>query len=120
MPGTVPLVSDAADQFRAVLDSATWNEPEIAVYLGAVGEQVHSAREIHGIMTRQMVSPVYWHKTIENMISAGVDDFTEVGPGKVLRGLMRKAVAPGIAYEIRGVDNKRFVKQIAERGKIIA
>ena len=109
-----PLVAPAAIKFKEVLDTATWNEPKVDVYLGALGERVSSADQIHEIMTRQITSPVYWHKTVESMISEGVSDFLEVGPGKVLRGLMRKAVAPGIDYEIRGVDNKRFVKQFAE------
>lgn len=115
-----PLVADAAQKFQAVLESAEWCEPQADVYLGAVGERVNDVDEIQAIMNRQIISPVHWHKTIESMIRAGLNQFVEVGPGKVLRGLMRKAVAPGTEYDIHGVDNKRFVKQLSQNGGTIA
>lgn len=113
-----PLVADAAAKFEAILDSATWSEPTAAVFLGAIGRRAEDLQEIRSVMARQIVSPVHWHETMNSMIAAGVDDFVEVGPGKVLRGLMRKAVSAKIQYDIRGVDNKRFVNQTAERGRI--
>ena len=109
-----PLVKNAARKFKAVLDTATWCDPQIHVFLGAVGKEVATAEEIRDIMFRQITSPVYWHETIQAMIDVGMNDFLEVGAGKVLRGLMRKAVAPGVKYDIRGVDNKRFVKRLVE------
>jgi [acyl-carrier-protein] S-malonyltransferase len=110
-----PLVAEAAEKVRAVMDTVVFHEPQSQVFLGAVGVAVASAAEIREIMNRQIVSPVRWYKTMEAMIASGVDDFTEVGPGKVLRGLMRKAVSMDLKYEFRGVDNKRFVKQVIER-----
>lgn len=115
-----PLVSSAAEAFCRVLESATWMEPEVAVFLGAVGEKVNTADEIRSIMKRQITSPVHWFKTIEAMLADGITEFVEVGPGKILRGLMRKAVSPGIKYDIRGVDNKRYVKALCESGGSIA
>jgi [acyl-carrier-protein] S-malonyltransferase len=46
--------------------------------------------EIRHILVRQVVSPVLWEDSIQTMLTAGVDEFYEIGPGKVLKGLLKR------------------------------
>ena len=64
--------------------------PEIPVYSN-VDAQTHSdPAELKDILVRQVVSPVRWEESIRTMLAAGIDEFYEIGPGKVLTGLLKR------------------------------
>lgn len=64
--------------------------PRIPVYSNVDARPHESPEEIRQILVRQVVSPVLWEDCMRNMQAAGADRFYEVGPGKVLRGLMKR------------------------------
>lgn len=82
-----PLMADASDVLAGRLASMTLAQPRIALYSNVTGQPYGDAAEL---LARQVCSPVRWHATVENMVSAGFDTFIEVGPGKTLTGLVKK------------------------------
>ena len=56
-------------------------------------------------MPRQIYSSVHWTQTIEKMVSEGVDTFIEIGPGKVLAGLVKKTVPEAIVYNVHDKES---------------
>ena len=54
------------------------------------GEKLNSSDDIKEIMKLQVMSSVYWEKSIRNMINDGIDTFIEIGPGRVLSGFVKK------------------------------
>ena len=56
-----------------------------------VDAQPHTdPEEIRGLLVRQVVQPVLWEQTLRNLLAAGVDRFYEIGPGRVLAGLLKR------------------------------
>ena len=64
--------------------------PRIPVYSNVDAKPHENPEEIRQILVRQVVSPVLWEDSVRNMRVAGADQFYEVGPGKVLRGLLKR------------------------------
>ncbi|MAG94098.1 MAG: [acyl-carrier-protein] S-malonyltransferase [Planctomycetaceae bacterium] len=72
------------------LAGASVNSPEIPVVSNVDAAMHESPDEIRELLVRQVVSPVLWEDSVRTMLAAGVDEFYEIGPGKVLRGLMKR------------------------------
>ncbi|NNC70782.1 MAG: ACP S-malonyltransferase [Flavobacteriaceae bacterium] len=85
-----PLMEPAREELATAIENTNFNEPICPIYQNVKGTAVHSAAEIKNNLIAQLTAPVKWTQSIQQMISDGASSFTEVGPGKVLRGLMRK------------------------------
>jgi [acyl-carrier-protein] S-malonyltransferase len=72
------------------LSQVTVQVPRIPVYSNVDARPHENPEEIRQILVRQVVSPVLWEDCVRNMQAAGADQFYEVGPGKVLRGLLKR------------------------------
>lgn len=107
-----PLVKHAAEKFEQVLDTVEFSNARCPLVLGATGEVTQDADEILAVMKRQIVSPVRWTKVTQTLRSLGADKFLEVGPGKVLRGLLRRNIDSSVKYEVAGIDNSRSVTEL--------
>jgi [acyl-carrier-protein] S-malonyltransferase len=83
------LMKPAAEQFKDVLRSATWYDASLPVVANVLAAPVTEKEVIQEKLVEQLYSPVQWYPSIEKMIELGVDTFIEVGPGKVLAGLMK-------------------------------
>ncbi len=83
-----PFMDEAAKQLLEELQKSELKKPEIPVYANSTAQPYGEAREER--LAGQVNSPVYWQKTVENMISDGITTFIEVGPGKTLCGLIKK------------------------------
>jgi len=84
------IMKPADDQLAEALADADIKAPDIPVISNVDVESHSDADEIRNILVRQVVNPVLWEDSINVMISAGVTEFYEVGPGKVLKGLLRR------------------------------
>jgi [acyl-carrier-protein] S-malonyltransferase len=71
------------------------------VYANVTAQPVQSAKEIRELLVQQLTSPVRWEKSVTKMISAGATTFVEIGPGKVLQGLVKRINA---AVQVKGID----------------
>jgi [acyl-carrier-protein] S-malonyltransferase len=113
-PWHSPLMEQAAASFRAVIEQVTFRPPETPIYLNTKGAPESDPQAIREAMCRQIASPVYWSQSIQGMIQDGVKYFVEVGPGKVLRGLLRQIWPDEKAYTVRGVDKPRSLENLAQ------
>lgn len=107
-----PLVQQAAEKFEAVLNSVEFGTPIYPLVLGATGEIAQDSEEIQAVMRKQIVSPVRWTKVTETLLGLGAEKFLEVGPGKVLRGLLRRNIPSSVKYDVAGIDNSRTVAEL--------
>jgi [acyl-carrier-protein] S-malonyltransferase len=89
-----PLMQSAKDGLKVALDKTEFRDAKIPVYANVTAKPVHKADEIKTLLFEQVTSPVRWEETIVNMSADGASRFSEIGPGKVLQGLVKR-IAPG-------------------------
>ncbi|WP_416445096.1 ACP S-malonyltransferase [Leeuwenhoekiella sp. A16] len=85
-----PLMEPAREELAAAIESTTFNDPLCPVYQNVSTFAVTDPSEIKENLLFQLTAPVKWTQSVQNMIADGATDFIEVGPGKVLQGLVRK------------------------------
>ncbi|MBI2866249.1 MAG: ACP S-malonyltransferase, partial [Chloroflexi bacterium] len=89
-----PLMAPAAAGMARVLETVAFGDPQVPVVANSTGEPLTSAQEVKAELLSQLTSCVQWQSSVEHMASAGVATFIEVGPGRVLTGLIKR-IAPG-------------------------
>ena len=98
-----PMMEPAREELAAAIKETQFNEPSCAVYQNVPAKAVTSAAEIKENLMKQLTAPVKWTQSIQAMVADGGTEFIEVGPGKVLQGLMRKidrtVSASGASFE---------------------
>ena len=85
-----PLMEPARIDLEEAIHTTDFNEPVCPVYQNVSAQAVTDPAEIKKNLIAQLTSPVLWTQTISNMIAGGASSFTEVGPGNVLIGLVKK------------------------------
>lgn len=96
-----PLMSSARDGLQKALAKTTIRDAAVPVYANVTAKPVWRADEIRMLLAEQLTSPVRWEETVQNMIHDGASVFVEVGPGKVLQGLVKRINA---SVSVKGVD----------------
>lgn len=84
------MMKPAGELLAAVLAAARVKNPAIPVVSNVTADYHSNGAEIRRLLIRQLYSPVRWEESVRRMVADGVDLFVEVGPGKVLTGLVRK------------------------------
>jgi malonyl CoA-acyl carrier protein transacylase len=84
------LMTPVAERLGPVLDEMEFRSPAMPVYANVDGGPVTKGAAARSLLIRQVVSPVRWVRLIENMIADGFDTFLELGPGRVLAGLVKR------------------------------
>ena len=85
-----PLMQPAADGLAKVISSLTFSEAVIPIIANTTAEPLITAEGIKEELLRQLCNCVRWQQSVENMIGGGVSTFIEIGPGKVLTGLIKR------------------------------
>ncbi len=85
-----PMMEPAREELAAAIEATTFSEPICPVYQNVTATAVSDANEIKKNLIIQLTAPVKWTQTVQQMIADGASSFTEVGPGKVLIGLVNK------------------------------
>ncbi|WP_046755038.1 ACP S-malonyltransferase [Kordia jejudonensis] len=85
-----PLMEPAREELAAAIENTLFNTPNCPIYQNVTTTAVTDASEIKKNLISQLTAPVKWTQSIQQMITDGATSFTEVGPGKVLQGLLRK------------------------------
>lgn len=88
-----PLMEPARVELEAAINSTKFNTPICPVYQNVTASAVTNPDEIKKNLIAQLTAPVRWTQTVIQMINDGATSFTEVGPGKVLQGLVKKVNA---------------------------
>ena len=85
-----PLMQPAHDELAAAINKAQFSTPICPVYQNVDAMPHTDPEEIKKNLIAQLTAPVLWTQIVQKMIADGADDFTELGPGAVLQGLIRK------------------------------
>jgi [acyl-carrier-protein] S-malonyltransferase len=90
----------ASDGLNAIIDDYTFNDAKIPVVSNITAEMLTDAAEIKVELVNQIIRCVQWQKSVENMISAGVNNFVEFGHGQVLTNLIKRINQDVILYNV--------------------
>jgi [acyl-carrier-protein] S-malonyltransferase len=85
-----PLMEPAKTELKKAIEKTTFHQPTSHVYQNVVAKAVHDREEIKQNLIDQLTGAVRWTQSVQAMIKDGASKFTEVGPGKVLQGLVLK------------------------------
>jgi [acyl-carrier-protein] S-malonyltransferase len=85
-----PMMEPAREELAAAIEATTFSKPICAVYQNVTSCAVSDAEEIKKNLIIQLTAPVKWTQSVQQMILDGATSFTEIGPGKVLVGLVNK------------------------------
>ncbi len=106
------LIKGAEVEFVDFLDRFSFNKPASSIVLNVTGAFAEDPSEILSIMAKQLCSPVKWYDTIQSMIAERIEIFIEVGPGKVLTGLLKKNLPKDYPCQIFNVNNMKSVDKL--------
>ncbi len=85
-----PMMEPARIELQDAINATIFNQPICPVYQNVTANAVSNPSEIQKNLIAQLTAPVRWTQTIQQMIADGASSFTELGPGKVLQGLVKK------------------------------
>lgn len=85
-----PLMEPAKKELEEAINETSFNKPICPIYQNATASPSIEPEVIKENLIKQLTSPVKWTQTVEKMLTDGAESFTEVGPGKVLQGLIKK------------------------------
>jgi [acyl-carrier-protein] S-malonyltransferase len=96
-----PLMASACSGLKAAIDGTEIRNTSIPVYANVTAKPVTQAKEIRELLVQQLTSPVRWEESVRTMVADGAGTFCEIGPGKVLQGLVKRI---NNALETRGYE----------------
>ena len=85
-----PMMEPAREELAAAIEQTSFATPKCPIYQNVTASAVTNPSEIKKNLIAQLTAPVKWTQTVEQMIADGASQFIEVGPGRVLQGLVRK------------------------------
>jgi [acyl-carrier-protein] S-malonyltransferase len=80
----------AREELAAAIENTLFNSPNCPIYQNVTANAVSDANQIKANLISQLTAPVRWTQSVQQMITDGATLFTEVGPGNVLQGLVKK------------------------------
>ncbi len=109
------LIQGAQDEFKDFIESIHFNTPQRPTIFNVTADVESNPDEIKSIMARQLCSPVKWYDAMCKLTAENVEIFVEVGPGKVLTGLLKKTLPkdyPSQTYNVNSMKGlERFLKE---------
>ncbi len=104
-----PLMEAAKEELKKAIDAAPIKDAAVPVYANVTAKPVRTADEIKKALILQLTSPVRWQETAVNMSADGISRYVEVGPGKVLQGLVKRTIS---GSTVIGVDKTSEASQL--------
>ncbi|MCZ6678124.1 MAG: ACP S-malonyltransferase, partial [Candidatus Poribacteria bacterium] len=99
------LMNPARDSLQSVIDDFPFKAPQTRVVANVTGDFVQTADEIRRLLVAQVTSPVQWEQSIRTIGEAGISHFVEVGPGRVLSGLVRRILRGATCLNVEDVKS---------------
>jgi len=107
------MMSSAADALKEAVLKSKISEPCGTKTIANINaEYYQSAEEIREGLVRQLTSTIYWQRCMEKLINDGIEEFYEIGPGKVLTGLMRRI---NRKIKVVNISNLRAIEELLEQ-----
>lgn len=85
-----PLMKSASERLAQELQDTEINRPKVPFPANVLGDFISDPSEIKSALIKQVHGPVLWEKSMRSAVGRGINSFVEIGPGKVLRGLLRR------------------------------
>ncbi len=101
-----PLMEDAKTEMAGILGKIEFKAPKTAFFANATGARIENPEEIRKQLIEQITSPVRWIDQINAMADFGVDEFIEIGPGKILQGLVSRIIPES---NVRGISDSEAI-----------
>jgi [acyl-carrier-protein] S-malonyltransferase len=111
VPVHTPLMQVAADRLKKDIDSLEWSDLKVPLINNVEAKVLRSADEVRVSLVQQLPSSVRWQQTIQTMWSMGITNFIEIGPGKVLTGLVKRIVPDAETWNIS--DQESYERVLA-------
>ena len=108
VPSHCKLMEPASRNLSELLDMIELKDPSIPIVNNADAVFLHNGDIIKTSLVRQLSSPLLWEDTIKTMKDSGVDTFLEVGPGKVLSGLIKRIVPDVNIYHVEDMKSLEY------------
>ena len=89
-PFHCPLMKNAKDEMENRILETKFNDPQVSIISNVTAEPQNNSEDIKKLLIQQIEKPVRWRESVNTMINNGVNKFIEVGPGKVLSGLIKR------------------------------
>ncbi|MBW2439396.1 MAG: ACP S-malonyltransferase [Deltaproteobacteria bacterium] len=110
------LIKGAEGEFKAFLDTTDFYKPDKSILFNVTADTSDDPDDIKDIMGRQLCSPVRWYDIISRLMDEKVEVFVEVGPGRVLAGLLKKILPreyPAKTYNVANMKQlEKFLKEV--------
>lgn len=106
------LMEPAATKFKDVLDEVEIRDAAVPVVANVTADEMKSSAAIYENLLAQLYSPVRWEETVRKLLDLGVDTFLEIGPGKVLSGLVKRVHRRAATFPIN--DPESLEKALAK------
>ncbi len=112
------LMRPAQEKFRRTVDGLKVKEPAVPVVANVNAEPVSQPEQIKALLIDQITMPVLWHQSLDRMYREGVRSFVEVGPGKVLQGLLKRSFGDTKGVGVDKLADLEKLAQMVEVGAI--
>jgi [acyl-carrier-protein] S-malonyltransferase len=105
------LIKEAYDEFKDFIESIPFNTPRMPLVFNVTADFEKEPGDIKSIMARQLCSPVKWYDSMCRLMEKDVEIFAEIGPGKVLTGLLKKILPKDYPCQIFNVNSMKGLEQ---------
>ncbi len=109
VPVHTPLMQPAADRLKKDIDALDWSDLTVPLINNVEARALQSAAEVRMSLVKQLPSSVRWQETIRTMWGMGITHFVEIGPGKVLTGLVKRIVPEAETWNISDQESYEHV-----------
>ncbi|MGI8658859.1 MAG: ACP S-malonyltransferase [Candidatus Limnocylindria bacterium] len=109
-----PLMRRARDEFGKILSKVPFRDPQVPMLGNVHATVINTADGLRSELTEHLVHGVQWTGTVRNLVAGGVTDFVEVGPGRVLSGLIRRISPDAETHVADGPSERSFLTFLRE------
>ena len=109
-----PLMRRARDEFARILAKVPFRDPQVPMLGNVHATLIHTAEGLRIELTEHLVHGVQWTASVKRMAAEGVTDFVEIGPGRVLSGLIRRISPEAVTFAVDVPDIGSWVRSLRE------
>lgn len=96
-----PLMEPAKNELQKAIEKIEFNDAKVPLYTNVYARPIQNSAELKSALIMQLTSPVLWSQSLNAMKNDGFGSFIEIGPGKVLQGLVKRTISE---VDIKGID----------------
>ena len=111
------LMKPAAEKMESKIKNTSFKKPEISLVTNVTAKETVNSDEIKNLLVKQIVSRVRWRESVLYMIQNGVNEFIEIGPGKVLSGLIKRINDKVLSKSINTIEEIKNFKWLILKTK---